>query len=33
MPAFAALAGVLFFIGAFFYDADSRLVEEIVAPK
>ena len=33
LPAFAALAGVLFFIGSFFYDADARLVEEMDAPK
>jgi predicted MFS family arabinose efflux permease len=33
LPAFAALAGVLFFIGSFFYDADARLVEEMENPK
>ena len=33
LPAFAALAGVLFFIGSFFYDADARLVEKMEALK
>jgi len=33
LPLFAALAGVLFFIGSFFYDADARLVEKIEALK
>ena len=29
LPLFAVLAGILFFIGSFFYDSDARLVEEI----
>ena len=33
LPAFAALAGVLFFIGSFFYDAVARLVEKMEALK
>ena len=33
LPLFAALAGVLFFIGSFFYDSDARLVEEMETLK
>jgi fucose permease len=33
LPLFAALAGILFFIGSFFYDSDARLVEEMDIPK
>jgi hypothetical protein len=30
---FAVLAGILFFIGSFFYDSDARLAEEMETPK
>lgn len=33
LPAFAALAGVLFFIGSFFYEADAKLVEGMETTK
>lgn len=33
LPLFALLAGVLFFIGSFFYDSDARLVEKIETLK
>jgi len=33
LPAFAALAGVLFFIGSFFYDADAKLVDGMETQK
>jgi len=33
LPAFAALAGILFFIGSFFYDADAKLVEQMERRK
>ena len=29
LPLFALLAGILFFIGSFFYDSDTRRVEEM----
>jgi MFS family permease len=29
LPLFAVLAGILFFIGSFFYDSDARLVEKM----
>jgi len=33
LPAFAALAGFLFFIGSFFHEADARLAEGMETPK
>jgi MFS family permease len=33
LPLFALLAGVLFFIGSFFYNSDVLLVEKMEAPK
>jgi predicted MFS family arabinose efflux permease len=33
LPLFALLAGILFFIGSFFYNSDAKLVEEMDIPK
>jgi predicted MFS family arabinose efflux permease len=33
LPLFALLAGILFYIGSFFYDSDARLVESLEAIK
>lgn len=33
LPLFAVLAGILFFIGSFFYNADAEFVERIETPK
>jgi hypothetical protein len=33
LPLFAVLAGILFFIGSFFYDSDARRVEEMETLK
>jgi MFS family permease len=33
LPLFAVLAGILFFIGSFFYDSDARRVEVAEAPR
>ncbi len=33
LPAFALLAGILFFVGSFFYDSDAKLVEKMEALK
>jgi predicted MFS family arabinose efflux permease len=33
LPAFAVLAGILFFVGSFFYDSDAKSVENLEALK